>query len=384
MITIDLTHSTTNHIQRFVGSLLEHGWRPLQLPENGRLRRNRQLLELRTPTRTLKLRLSIYKTTGSGRNKPDERRVQITTTYRAGMQRLPDYQDVVLGYSFEEDAYVGVDPRRLEFGGDTHNASSFLDRSGLETARTDRIIVNPYPAQILGGIEHQAFFRPERLTEYLFNVDFIHDGLYLGDGIYSEAHRPRGPKREMAVEDSSAFGDVLVLADETRIRSRREPSPKLVAAVEQGDFQAIQQAKLSPEEYEAIRKRCEENGVLGEQHALEYERKRLRKLGKSELADRVTWTSRSSVGEGYDIKSFDANGTDRFIEVKATVGSRNTFEMTYNEWSVAEANGSMYFVYHVKKVRTEKPEIIIIENPVLLDSAKRIQKTALGWRITII
>ena len=384
MFQINLTRRSTNHIQRLVGSLLEHGWRAIRIPANGRLESNRQLIIFQTPVKTVKLRLSVYKVGGSGRNKPDERRVEITTTYRAGMDRLQDYQDVILGYNYETDAYVGLDPRRLEFGGDTHNASSFLDRSGLEAARNDRIIVNPYPAQILGGLEHQAFFRPERLTEYLFNFLFIHDGLYLGDGLYSGLHIPSGPGGGIAVDDSAALGDVLVLADESKGRKRREPSRKLVTALERGDSETIQRSKLTPEEYEALRKRCDENGVLGEQYALEYERKRLRKLGHPTLAERVTWISRSSVGEGFDIKSFEADGTDRFIEVKSTIGSGNSFEMSYNEWHVAEAKGSMYFVYRVKRVRSAKPAIEIIGNPVQLDSANRIQKTPLGWRITLI
>src|SRR5208337_3488484 len=100
------------------------------------------------------------------------------------------------------------------------------------------------------------------------NMDLIHDGLYLGDGSYSGAHKPRTLKGGTSVEDEAAFGEILVLADESRVRTRREPSQTLVAALESGDFQTIQKAKLSPEEYEAIRRRCEENGVLGEQHAL--------------------------------------------------------------------------------------------------------------------
>lgn len=372
MAALDLGQRATDHIQRFVGSLIDQGWQPVQIPEKGRLKRNRQLISFKTPSKTLNVRVCIYKVGGSGRAKPDERRVEITTTYRAGMERLPDYQD------------VGLDPRRLEYGGDTHNASSFLDSSGLEASRNDRLTVNPYPTTILGGVEYQAFFRPERLSEYLLNHSFIHDCLYLGDGLYSGAHVPSGTTGVITVPDSQAFGDLLILADNSKMRARRVPPPKLVEAFECQDYDAIQRAKLTPEEYEAIRRRCEENGALGEQLVLEYERKRMRRLGQPHLAERVTWVSRSSVGEGYDILSFNKTGAKRFIEVKSTIGTRNSFEMSYNEWSFAAANASSYGVYHVKKVRSNTPEIVEIGNPVPLEASGQVHKTPLGWRITLL
>ena len=172
----------TQHVQRLVSSLATAGWRATRIPARGRLAANRQLLILGTPQRELRLRLSVYKVGGTGRDRPDERRVEITTTYHAGMTRLANHHDVILGFDPVNDVYVGLDPRRLEVGGPTHNASTFVDRNGLATAHSDRIVVRPYPAPVLGGTELQAYFRPERLSEYLFNGEAIHAGVYLGDG----------------------------------------------------------------------------------------------------------------------------------------------------------------------------------------------------------
>jgi hypothetical protein len=96
MQQVDLSHDT-QHVQRLVSSLATAGWRATRVPVRGRLAPNRQLLILGTPQREVRLRLSVYKVGGTGRDRPDERRVEITTTYHAGMTRLADYQDVTLG-----------------------------------------------------------------------------------------------------------------------------------------------------------------------------------------------------------------------------------------------------------------------------------------------
>ncbi|WP_413766517.1 DUF3883 domain-containing protein, partial [Vibrio vulnificus] len=66
-------------------------------------------------------------------------------------------------------------------------------------------------------------------------------------------------------------------------------------------------------------------GEAGEQFVLNFERARLIKAGKDSLADRIEQVS-VTVGPsaGFDVRSFEENGTDRYIEAKTTKYGKNT------------------------------------------------------------
>lgn len=79
-------------------------------------------------------------------------------------------------------------------------------------------------------------------------------------------------------------------------------------------------------------------GEAGEARVLAHELASLRGAGRADLADRVEWTSKTrGDGLGYDIRSYEANGRDRFVEVKTTGGwERTPFYLTRNELNVAD------------------------------------------------
>ena len=74
-------------------------------------------------------------------------------------------------------------------------------------------------------------------------------------------------------------------------------------------------------------------GLAGEEFVVRFEHWRLAQLGKSKLADRVEHVSQTKGdGLGYDVLSFDANGKERFIEVKTTAfGKETPFFVTRKE-----------------------------------------------------
>lgn len=90
-------------------------------------------------------------------------------------------------------------------------------------------------------------------------------------------------------------------------------------------------------------------GEVGEKLILDYEKWRLIKAGKENLADRVEWISKElGDGTGFDILSKNNNGTDRFIEVKTTKLRKETpIFLTSNEVSFAEENHKDFFLYRV-------------------------------------
>lgn len=76
-------------------------------------------------------------------------------------------------------------------------------------------------------------------------------------------------------------------------------------------------------------------GRDGEELVIQFERERLQRRDRPDLAKKIKWTSEEDGdGAGYDILSFDETGKERFLEVKTTVGSDTTpFYITRNELS---------------------------------------------------
>lgn len=80
-------------------------------------------------------------------------------------------------------------------------------------------------------------------------------------------------------------------------------------------------------------------GLAGEKRVLAHEHATLVAAGRTDLASRIRWVSDvDGDGAGYDIESFDTDGSLRLIEVKTTNGwDRTPFHVTRNELAVAHA-----------------------------------------------
>ncbi len=106
-------------------------------------------------------------------------------------------------------------------------------------------------------------------------------------------------------------------------------------------------------------------GDLGEQFVLEFEKKRLQEAGKAKLANGIEHISRESGdGAGYDILSFNEDGSARFIEVKTTKGNHaSPIYITRNELVKSIREPENYFLYRVYKYSeiTETGELNIIK-----------------------
>lgn len=382
---IDISAPNNSYILTVVKGLVKTGWSPIQSPHNGKLLGNRQLIVLKTSKQDTRIRLFMYKVGDSGRKKPYERRIQITSTYPTGLISEPDYQDVVLGIDVERNIFVGVDPARMSYGGDTGNASSFFDREGLEWNKPNAILIRPRSAKLFpNGVEFHAFFKPSCLAEYLLNVELIHAGAYIAYNSYLGQVRYNNISEEnLRIQREQASGNILILKAPIFDVVREKISEEIIVDYEQGNTAKLRRAKLSPEKLRDIKLRCEENGYLGEEFVLNYERNRLQKLNLVSLADQVKWISQESASEGYDILSFEEDGSERWIEVKSTSGRGNIFEMSNNEWETAVEAGNKYYIYRVTDVKN-KPQIKEYRNPVQLQSEGLITKSASGWRIRLL
>lgn len=90
-------------------------------------------------------------------------------------------------------------------------------------------------------------------------------------------------------------------------------------------------------------------GRRGEGFVLEFERKRLHDCGRRDLIKRIEWTSRDKGdGAGYDIGSFNVDGTARLIEVKTTgLGKYFPFDVSVNEVRCSQARPHEFHLYRV-------------------------------------
>jgi hypothetical protein len=361
--------------------LLQQGWRVARIPADGRLRHNQQILELEYGGTRDRFRLLIFKVGQSGRSRPHERRIEITSTYAGGrLTAEPETTDVLLGYEPDEDVFVGFDSRRLSHGGLTENASAFIDVEGLRLASDIEVAVLPRESDLF-GFEHHAFFRPPRIGEYLTNRGLIHAGVYTGGGPFSGTFRA-SRLGAVRVPEARAIDRAVVLKEPASSSSRRPTRAVDVEAVETGRAGGLRSRRMSPEQFQELLRQAEENGALGERLVLEAERRRLLRAGRADLSARVRWTSRENVLAGYDISSFEFDGTSRFIEVKSTASVTRRFVISRNEWTTAAGLRDRYWIYLVTDVRG-RGEVTRLQDPIALEAAGQLHREPDGWVVTV-
>lgn len=385
--SIAITPSGAGHIGTVIRALVAGGWTTEQAPEEGRLVRNQQLIVLQTSTQSVSLRLLAYKVTESSRNREAERRVEITSTYGHGVQRQPGFRDVVLGYEPRSKVFVGLDPVRLRHGGKTSNASSFLEAVGLRRTSRSPFMILLRPTRIFPNGEYQAFFRPERLGEYLLNFRAIHAGNYPVTGVGQSEPLPAGwHLKHIGMAPASARANrVLVLRGRDIVARRAIRLSSEAIDIADGRQPTRRARNITPDELRAIKQRQEENGHLGEEFVYDHEKRALRSAGRSALAERVDWTGQRSVGAGYDIRSFNpSTGAVRYIEVKSCDRPSRTFDTSANEWAVAAREGESYYIYRVSNVRAAPSITLRLRDPVHLAAIGRLQISESGWKVRIV
>jgi hypothetical protein len=115
-------------------------------------------------------------------------------------------------------------------------------------------------------------------------------------------------------------------------------------------------------------------GKAGEAFVVDFERRRLARAGRNDLAKDVRWVADlDGDGYGYDVRSFEADGQERLLEIKTTCGNERTpFWMTKRECDVAAEQGEIYRVRRVFHFRNEVKMFDIappLENRLLLAPA---------------
>jgi hypothetical protein len=118
-------------------------------------------------------------------------------------------------------------------------------------------------------------------------------------------------------------------------------------------------------------------GKAGEAFVVDLEKHRLKEGNRADLAQKVRWTAaEDGDGAGFDISSFNLEGSARLIEVKTTNGSAHTpFFITRNEFSIAKEIPAQWRIYRVH-LFASGPRVFTLTPP-LEDSLKLSTET---WR----
>ena len=98
-----------------------------------------------------------------------------------------------------------------------------------------------------------------------------------------------------------------------------------------------------------------ETGIAGEDHVYDYEVDYLKRNGRKDLAKLVVKQCEDkSSFPGYDIKSFNLDGEEIYIEVKSSASlKKNNFEITSNEFNAAKRYRDKYFIYRVVNAKVD-------------------------------
>jgi hypothetical protein len=137
-------------------------------------------------------------------------------------------------------------------------------------------------------------------------------------------------------------------------------------------------SQFDKDEDEQNRKEWKKIGDRAEEIVEYAEKKRLRAIGRQDLADDVEIVSKNT-SLGYDVLSFEDDGREKHIEVKGSRNSVFNFHLTHNEIAASLSPSNNYYFYHVHHV-FGKSTIGFVRHP-NFDSPQFIKKAA-QYRVT--
>ncbi len=169
------------------------------------------------------------------------------------------------------------------------------------------------------------------------------------------------PQLEAAAEEAVERMAVEVEAIDFSRAKAAVPERQLRAAEPMADYnrRAVRRDYLERET------RNRSLGLAGEKFIVDFERWRLMRSGLGQLADRVEHKSiTEGDGLGYDVLSFESDGSERYIEVKTTAFTQETpFFVTANELDFARTEPDRFALCRVFDFR-HGPRFFEVRGPV--------------------
>lgn len=117
-------------------------------------------------------------------------------------------------------------------------------------------------------------------------------------------------------------------------------------------------------DYISKAKKSAKTGNKGEALVEKYEKDFLVQQGRRDLANLVKRVSLEDDSLGYDIESFESDGTPKYIEVKSTITQTSSirFFLSPNERKIGRSLPN-YYIYFIDGVFSQNPCITPIKNP---------------------
>lgn len=148
------------------------------------------------------------------------------------------------------------------------------------------------------------------------------------------------------------FGEDLELINKTATPERELEENRLVIVEQPTVLEPkIKVRNFVPRKFSAKSqaKYASEIGLAGELFVLQKERERLQDANKIALSSNIIHVSQKlGDGAGYDILSYNEDGSHIYIEVKTTLGNSNrAFYISENELEFAKQNSESYQMYRV-------------------------------------
>lgn len=113
-------------------------------------------------------------------------------------------------------------------------------------------------------------------------------------------------------------------------------------------------------------------GRRGEELVYRMELQNVRDMGYAEPERYVIWTSRDEPGADHDIRSIDADGRPRWLEVKSTMGVDGRFEWSRKEFEKALRERERYELWRVYLVADHAPVAKCFPDPTRMLGARQI------------
>jgi len=154
-----------------------------------------------------------------------------------------------------------------------------------------------------------------------------------------------------ALHMASTDGEYIVISNDG-IHKLLQVLGQVAAQSEEELWQSVQEAN--------------KRARVAEEYVVEYERQRLMSVGCDWLVNSVERISQYDAKANYDVRSYEANGGIRYIEVKSSTNLRVEFFWSKAERDFAANMGALYWIYFIPRSH-ELPNLqhslILIQNP---------------------
>lgn len=141
--------------------------------------------------------------------------------------------------------------------------------------------------------------------------------------------------------------------------------------------QKLQNLQKEPIDFLKLHELQMKIGQLGEAYVYKVE---CEKLVGTKYIDKIDESKALDPSNGFDILSFELDGTPLYIEVKATVGNDDEFYLSNHELITSKRmkeSGHKYVIYFLKEIISDNPNLTIIEN---LDEGYLLKE--MNWKVT--